>query len=700
VRELHTALHSRGARDHHAIARGDCLAPLVFLDMPSRKSQPRVDKLQLRVMPTADKRADNTLVDGKPGPVLQFAVGTHHARSQNAPAPTAAPVPMATADTRGDGVIPFARPRAMSAMPATFAPVQPPAAAPAKRSRRATPTGVAVVTAPTWGSKQDKPPVAAPTWGSAANKLEQVTTTPFVKPDAPKQAQQFAAVQPPAPARSQLPATRAPLTLAPNPNHALGVAATAPQLHTVAQPARSPAPLTLGPQPHTQHALAVQPAPVFMPPQTHAQPAHAPLPLAPPPATSPVPKSASISTVFPVAAPFDIPSLKSSPNARSVTADFGAEGPTLQDAAVPSLAPARWAAFEKLGLVAKTIDPKQWSKHVVTAYRLLGFAILTIIVVVLIGYITTTAFFYWSDSWVVPTALSPTDEKIVSLQAQLAERQNQRDQTAVALDQAERAIVVQQAFQGEFAKAIKSDLDGRKAALERMHQLAAAAASTRLQIRRSNTAYASASQARMAQEWKAGLIDRTAMLSGKFQLAQITSSNLSLAERQAEYESRAADLEAQTRSLEALLDNSHGVEAMSYDVLKIKQEYEASRLDTQKAIETRDTLRIALAREDKLLGSLKQSSYLRAMNDNAQVAFVPYGNLKDISKGASLYGCKLGMVLCHKVGTVMEILPGEVQFKHPHRDKMLRGQMVELKLEDGAAATDDVLFVGGRPLFI
>ena len=51
-------------------------------------------------------------------------------------------------------------------------------------------------------------------------------------------------------------------------------------------------------------------------------------------------------------------------------------------------------------------------------------------------------------------------------------------------------------------------------------------------------------------------------------------------------------------------------------------------------------------------------------------------------------------------GTVVEVLPGEVQFKHPHRDKMLRGQMVELKLEDRDSATDDVLFVGHRPLLI
>jgi hypothetical protein len=60
------------------------------------------------------------------------------------------------------------------------------------------------------------------------------------------------------------------------------------------------------------------------------------------------------------------------------------------------------------------------------------------------------------------------------------------------------------------------------------------------------------------------------------------------------------------------------------------------------------------------------------------------------------------MVLCYHVGEVLEVLPGEVQFKHPHRDKQLRGQMVELKLdkEDADAASDDVLFAGGKPLLL
>ena len=210
-----------------------------------------------------------------------------------------------------------------------------------------------------------------------------------------------------------------------------------------------------------------------------------------------------------------------------------------------------------------------------------------------------------------------------------------------------------------------------------------------------------AERKQMAQEYAAGLIDRNAMLSGKFQLAQITSSNLTLAERQADFETRAAELEAQTRSLDALLANASGSDtALSYEVLRIKQEYEASRLDLAKANESRDTLRANLERQDKILKSFKQSAYLRAISDGASVAFVPYGNLGKLEKGTSLYACKVGMVFCYHVGEILEVLPGEVQFKHPHRDKQLRGQMVELKLDadDPEAAADDVLFVGGRPL--
>src|SRR5690349_2994053 len=95
----------------------------------------------------------------------------------------------------------------------------------------------------------------------------------------------------------------------------------------------------------------------------------------------------------------------------------------------------------------------------------------------------------------------------------------------------------------------------------------------------------------------------------------------------------------------------------------------------------RDTLKASLDRQEKILAGLKGSAYIRAINDQATVAFVPYGNLTGVKKGEPLYACRLSFMFCYKVGEVVAVIPGEVQFRHPHRDKNLRGQLVEVKLE-------------------
>jgi hypothetical protein len=361
-----------------------------------------------------------------------------------------------------------------------------------------------------------------------------------------------------------------------------------------------------------------------------------------------------------------------------------------------TLAISRFAVFDKLGLAAPA-KQNLAARLLVNGYRLLGFAILTLIVVVLVGYIATTFFYYLSSSWVMPTVVSASDDKVVALQSQLAGQQNQRDKLAGELDEAMRAIAAEQRFQLEFVKSIKSDLEGRQAALGRVRQLASAAASTRSQIRGANQAYAAASAQRMTREYGAGLIDRHSMLAGNYQLAQISTSTLSLAERQAEFETRAAELGSAAQSLDAILAD-HSTAALSYEVLKIKRDYDTSKLALAKAIESRDVLAASLARQDKIISGLKQSAYLRALDDRAVVALVPYGNLDGIKPGTTLYGCRVGMVMCHQVGTVLEVLPGEVTFKHPHRDTQLRGQMIELRLDDAGAGEDDVLFAGGAPL--
>lgn len=357
----------------------------------------------------------------------------------------------------------------------------------------------------------------------------------------------------------------------------------------------------------------------------------------------------------------------------------------------------RYAEFADLGL-DKPPRPAGMQRLIVSTYRLLGFGILSIIVVVLVGYIATSAFYFVSDSWIQPMVVSPTDERVLQLKSDLAEQASVRDKIAVDLQHTDRFIAAQQDFQAEFVKAVKADLAERKSSLGRVSQLARQYRGERSRIRASNDDFAKASKDTMSKEYEAGLIKRDDMLNGAYQRGQIANSNLSLAERQAEFENRAASLEKESAALEGVLSKKANAGVLSYDVLKIKRDYDTSRLETAKATEERKALQDSLERHDAILNSIRQSPQLRAADRKADVAFVPYANFKDLKVGTPVYACAFEMALCHEAGKVQAILPGEVTSKHPNREKMLRGQMVELALDDADAAEENVLFVGRKPL--
>jgi len=364
--------------------------------------------------------------------------------------------------------------------------------------------------------------------------------------------------------------------------------------------------------------------------------------------------------------------------------------------AAPTTPEPAWGEFEAIGLGPKPAPSATAAKLIVSTYRLLGFGVLTAIVIALVGYIALTVFYFASSSWIVPTIVSPTDARVVALQSELAAHRNDRDRLASELADAERAIETEQQFQLRFAQAIASDLRGRRSALRRVRALVDAAATTRAEIQASSDAFARDSAERMDSQYAAGLIDRHAMLDGKHQLAQISSSQLSATERQVAFETQAAELARQATALDAVLADKDV--PLSYDVLRIKRDYDASKLATARATEARKRLLASLARQDEIIASLESSAYLRALGARASLALVPYANLEQVAPGAPLYACTLEIAWCREVGSVVEVLPGELQFKHPHRDTAVRGQLVELRLTDASAAREDVLFVGGRPL--
>jgi hypothetical protein len=376
-----------------------------------------------------------------------------------------------------------------------------------------------------------------------------------------------------------------------------------------------------------------------------------------------------------------------------------ADGPRPQQPAARPVT-ATWAQYVAIGLGPRHPPRSRRATAIIAAYRLLGFVVLAVIVVVLLGYIATTVFFMVSRTWIVPTVISPSDEHVLALQTELTTHQTQRDRVAAELADAERAVAAEERFQLAFAAAMAADLVARQAELVRVRALATDASATRRNIHGANRAFATQHGARLAREYQARLVDRSGMIDGKLQLAQISGSSLALAEKQAELDTRAAELAAAVAGLSALVASQPGNVPLSYDVLTIKRSYDASKLALAKARDTRAMHAAQLLRQQQLIDSLEQSGYLRALRDGASVAAVPYDNIANAGKGSPLYACRAAMLLCKRVGSVLEVLPGEVTLRHPHRARQLRGRMIELQLDEPDAARDDVLFVGGAPLWL
>jgi hypothetical protein len=99
--------------------------------------------------------------------------------------------------------------------------------------------------------------------------------------------------------------------------------------------------------------------------------------------------------------------------------------------------------------------------------------------------------------------------------------------------------------------------------------------------------------------------------------------------------------------------------------LLARREVDSARLDRLEAVDRRSSvennLRMVeegIARYDRLIQQFKSSPYVAASDREVTVAFVPYQNLENVSRGVAIYGCKLQLLWCSKVGEVVNVLEG------------------------------------------
>jgi hypothetical protein len=349
----------------------------------------------------------------------------------------------------------------------------------------------------------------------------------------------------------------------------------------------------------------------------------------------------------------------------------------------------------------------------VNAYKVVGVVVLGAILAGLLSYLTLQGFFVFSRRWIAPTILSPTDERVLRLSVQLAEQTAARDRLVAEkrdlqarLDDVERGLAQQRTFQQQFRNALQAERAVRSHELSLWLALRAKYVTTQDDVVTANHAYAGLARTREDSLFATHLVDRERYLTTNHQLAEMSASELSLAEKGIDIESRIARLQRDLRSISFMGSGAKGDAALSIDLLKLEQDYVHSVSDVAKASAQRDNLleqirmtTSSLERFDRLVSSLRNSPYLRAIEDHVTIAFVPYENLEHTFEGTPLYRCVLELIACKRVGVTGQLLDGEVTEQHPIRNNVLRGAMVEIRLEDGAGAREKLLHVGHPPLF-
>jgi hypothetical protein len=354
---------------------------------------------------------------------------------------------------------------------------------------------------------------------------------------------------------------------------------------------------------------------------------------------------------------------------------------------------------------------------VVSAYKFMGSVLLALILLGLLSFLAVQGFFMVSRSWVTPTVVSPTDPQILTLNTQVAAQTSARDHVLAErrtvedrIADAERIIAAERAFQQRFQVALRGEKAARDRVARRLSELRREYGLAREEIIQSNRAFSGLTRVRTDALYGARLLEQEDKLTINHHLAQLAQTNLSLAQSSVDLETRLDSLQRELSGLAAVqkgLGRGTTPDGMTTDVLLLEREHTQSVLEMARAEATLKSLKQDLQaldevaqRYDTLIASLRASPYLRAIEKDLTVAFVPYENLKNAQVGTPLYACTAKLFWCHEVGVVGNPLEGEVSIKHPIRQYMLRGVMVEIQLTDAPAAREDLLHLSRPPMLL
>jgi hypothetical protein len=355
------------------------------------------------------------------------------------------------------------------------------------------------------------------------------------------------------------------------------------------------------------------------------------------------------------------------------------------------------------------------NKALVSAYKVVGFGLLTVILIGIVSYIFIHGFYLVHRSWVVPTVISPNDPVVLDLRARIAHEDwmrhkvlTERATLEVQLKKAKRVAELENSFQVFFKRAMKKDAAARRASLEQLARVRTEQARIEVEMQGVIASLLEPARKKVKADFAAKLIDQDQMLRENLELAQMAQARLSSSQSRLDLDEKARQLALEVAAFETASRRfSADDEPVNYAGLALQRENEASMnealgaRDEVEALERGlDELDQSVVHYDEILNTLEESPLLRATQAKLALAFVPYDNEDRVVEGAPVYACSLGVLFCRKVGRIQSYWEGEVKQPHPVYGRELRGQLAELVLEDPSFAKYEVLHVNRAPLLL
>jgi hypothetical protein len=347
-----------------------------------------------------------------------------------------------------------------------------------------------------------------------------------------------------------------------------------------------------------------------------------------------------------------------------------------------------------------TIRPRR--PTVGLAARLFSLAMLCA-VVTFFGFAGLAAYQACRDSFVAPAILSPDSDVVLTNKLKLSEFTEERARATAAmegidsdLDADGKGIARLADLRVELEKSVRwtSTITWQKAstgtaeleALARQRHLL----EDMVQEQRQMTS-------RAEQDMRAGVISRTDFSKQAQTLSQLELAMIDNERSTAQSDGALRETELAEQALTSPTGAPLMPELMAVQEQRIRVELESMKLESDRRSKSaeRRALVERIATIDQLTAELKGRPLYRAIEKSLDIAFVPYTQIEGVEAGAEVYSCVWGLFWCKRVGTLAELVPGEVVVADPWGTPA-RGQYAVLALGDRDSAKVKTLRIRSR----